>query len=67
MSESQAKSAIRPIYGTLIFQPFAYLWCVLTDTDYLTSIGPFTIFCMFCFIPIYRYYDQIYAFFIERK
>jgi len=52
------KSFIRPIYGTLAFQPFALLWCWLTGMDYLTSMGPLTIYSMLCFIPIYHYYDH---------
>jgi len=52
------KSFFRPLYGTLAFQPFAYFWCWLTGIDYWTFIGPFTIYSMFAFIPIYHYYDH---------
>ena len=32
------KDVIRPIYGTVVFQPFALLWCLLSGDDYLTMI-----------------------------
>ena len=53
------KSFIRPIYGTLAFQPFALFWCWLMDVDYWTFMGPFTVYSMFAFIPIYHYYDHL--------
>ena len=28
----------RPIYGTVVFQPFALLWCWLSGDDYLTMM-----------------------------
>jgi len=53
------KNLYRPIFGTFMFQPFALLWCYLADIDYLTSLGPFTIYATFCFIPIYTIYDKL--------
>tara|TARA_X000001036_G_C20575756_1_gene764580 strand:+ start:513 stop:716 length:204 start_codon:yes stop_codon:yes gene_type:complete len=52
------KSFIRPLYGTVAFQPFALLWCWVTGMAYWTMMGPLTIYSMFCFIPIYHYYDR---------
>jgi hypothetical protein len=54
---SWLKSWIRPAYGTVAFQPFALLWCWVTGADYWTFVGPFTIYSMFAFVPIYHVYD----------
>ena len=58
---SWLKSWIRPAYGTVAFQPFALLWCWVTGADYWTFVGPFTIYSMFAFVPIYHVYDLWWA------
>ncbi len=45
------------MYGTVAFQPFAMLWCWVMEADYWTFVGPFTIYSMFAFVPIYHFYD----------
>lgn len=58
------KDILRPIYGTIVFQPFAFLWAWLTGAPFLTEIGPFVIYSTVVFIPIYaiyeRYYDRLF-------
>ncbi len=54
------KDVIRPIYGTIVFQPFALLWCLLSGDDYLTMIGPFILYSTIIFIPIYSLYERFY-------
>ena len=49
------KDFFRPIYGTIVFQPFALIWCRITDMDYLTMVGPFIIYSTIVFIPIYSF------------
>lgn len=45
------------MYGTVAFQPFAMLWCWVMEANYWTFVGPFTIYSMFAFVPIYHFYD----------
>jgi hypothetical protein len=54
------KDIIRPIYGTIVFQPFAVAWCLLNGDDYMTTIGPFVLYSMFAFIPIYAIYEKLW-------
>lgn len=49
---------VRPIYGTIVFQPFALLWCLFSGMSYWTMIGPFTIYSTIVFIPIYAVYES---------
>ena len=55
------KDIIRPIYGTIVFQPFALLWCWLSGDDYLTMIGPFILYSTIIFMPIYSVYEWIWS------
>ena len=55
------KDVLRPIYGTIVFQPFALLWCWMTGDDYLTMIGPFILYSTIIFMPIYSIYEWIWA------
>ena len=50
----------RPIYGTVVFQPFALLWCWLSGDDYLTVVGPFILFSTIVFMPIYSIYEKLW-------
>ena len=50
----------RPIYGTVVFQTFALLWCRLSGDDYLTMIGPFILFSTIVFMPIYSIYEKLW-------
>ena len=55
-----SKDVLRPIYGTVVFQPFALLWCMVSGDDYLTMIGPFIAYSTVVFIPIYSLYERIW-------
>ena len=50
----------RPIYGTVVFQPFALLWCWLSGDNYFTMIGPFILFSTIVFMPIYSIYEKLW-------
>lgn len=54
------KDILRPIYGTIAFQPFAFLWALATGTPFLTEIGPFVVYSTLIFIPIYAIYERYY-------
>ncbi len=54
------KDIIRPIYGPVVFQPFALLWCLFSGDDYLTMIGPFILYSTVIFIPIYSIYERLW-------
>jgi len=47
---------LAPIWGTIILQPFAYLYCVAVDVDYLTTLGPFTVLSTLYLMPMYALY-----------
>lgn len=49
---------IRPIYGTVVFQPFVIFWCWLTDVPYLTNLGWFTVISTIYFMPVYAFYES---------
>ena len=38
------RDVIRPFAGLVAFQPFALLWCWLTDMDYGSTFGLFMIY-----------------------
>ena len=48
---------IRPIFGTIMLQPFALLWAYTTRVNYWASFGPFTVFSTIYLIPIYAIYE----------
>lgn len=54
------KDFLRPVYGTIVFQPFALAWCWLMDMDYMTMVGPFIIYSTIVFIPIYSVYERLW-------
>ena len=54
------KDIIRPFFGLVAFQPFALLWCWLTDMSYGNTFGLFMLYSTFCFIPIYAVYERIF-------
>ena len=54
------KDILRPIFGLLVFQPFAWLWCWYTETDYGATFGFFMLYSTFCFIPIYAAYERLF-------
>jgi hypothetical protein len=55
------KDILRPIYGTIVFQPAAFAWCWMTGASYISTIGPFIIYCTLVFIPIYAAYEGLWA------
>ena len=52
------RDVIRPIYGLVAFQPFAALWCWMTDTPYWETLGGFMVYATVCYIPIYALYER---------
>ena len=59
MSNSWKKDIWRPIFGTVMLQPFMLLWAYYTDVSYLTNLAPLTILTTIILIPIYRWYEKI--------
>ena len=54
------KDILRPIFGTIVFQPFAYLWALSTGAPFWTEIGPFVVYSTVIFMPIYAMYEKYY-------
>jgi hypothetical protein len=54
------KDILRPIFGTIAFQPFAYMWALSTGAPFWTEIGPFVVYSTVVFIPIYAMYEKYY-------
>jgi len=52
------KDIIRPIYGTVMLQPLAFLWCQLTGIPYLENLGPLTVLATIYLMPIYTLYER---------
>ena len=52
------KDIWRPIIATIVFQPLALLWCLMLELDYLSTIGPFTIYATVGFMPIYWAFEK---------
>jgi len=50
---------LAPIWGTIALQPFAYLWCIVSDVDYISSLGPFTVLSTIYLMPCYALYWKI--------
>ncbi len=60
MRENFWKDWLRPVFGTIVFQPFAFLWCWATGASYVETVGPFIIYSTIVFIPIYSYYERLW-------
>jgi len=52
------KDILRPIFGTLILQPPALIWCHLAGIPYLESIGGFTVFATLYMMPAYAWFER---------
>jgi len=47
---------IAPIWGTVVLQPFAYIYCIWAGVDYVSTLGPFTILSTLYLMPMYALY-----------
>lgn len=54
------RSFYRPIWGTVALQPLAWVWCLLSDLDYWTTLGPMTVVATIYLMPIYHWYEQFW-------
>ena len=50
----------RPIYGTFMLQPLTLCWCLWSNVDYWSNLGPFTIFSTIYLIPVYMVYEKLW-------
>ena len=49
---------LAPVWGTVALQPFAYLWCIISDVDYISSLGPFTVLSTIYLMPPAMHYVE---------
>jgi|TARA_R110000822_G_scaffold281894_1_gene403514 hypothetical protein len=52
------KDIYRPIFGTVMLQPPAYIWCQIIGIPYIESIGLFTVFATLYLMPLYAWFER---------